>query len=331
MFHQFLHTTQQLYKNREPFAIAFVVSREIPSSGKPGDKAVITQAGKITGWIGGGCTRGIVLKEALAAIKDGKPRLVKINSDGKVVDSKPGVMCYPMTCHSGGSVELYIEPILPKPQLLIMGKSNVAMALSRLAKAMDYAVTIAGRAVDKTGFGAIDQVIERPLTPADIHPNTCVVVCTQGENDEDALEQALKSDAAYVAFVSSRRKANAIFHTLRDRGMTFDDIKRVKTPAGLNINAKLPEEVAISILAEIIQFIRTEKPATSIPLPDATTTSPPLPDNDLFINPVCNIPVQKSTAKHVIAYKGKDYYFCCDGCKQSFEAAPAKYVEGVKP
>ena len=152
MFNQFLHTTQQLYQRKEAFAIAFVVNREIPSSGKPGDKAVITQDGKITGWIGGGCTRGIVLKEALDAIETGKPRLVKISPSGDV-ESKPGVMCYPMTCHSGGSVELYIEPVLPKPQLLIMGKSNVAMALSRLGKAMDYSVNIAVREVEESGFG----------------------------------------------------------------------------------------------------------------------------------------------------------------------------------
>ena len=122
MFNQFLHTTQALYQSKEPFALAFVVNREAPSSGKPGDKAVITKDGQIKGWIGGGCTKGIVLKEALAAIQDGKPRLVRISPSGEV-ESKPGVMCYPMVCHSGGMVELYIEPVLPKPQLVIMGKS----------------------------------------------------------------------------------------------------------------------------------------------------------------------------------------------------------------
>ena len=324
MFHQFLHTTQSLYQSKEPFAIAFVVNREVPSSGKPGDKAVITKDGKITGWIGGGCTRGIVLKEALDAIKTGKPRLVRISPSGEV-ESKPGVMCYPMTCHSGGSVELYIEPVLPKPQLLIMGKSNVAMALAKLGKAMDYPVTIAAKAIDKTGFGEVDRIIEKGLKKGDVSANTCIVVCTQGENDEDALEQALKSDASYVAFVASLRKANAIFHTLRQRKITFEQLKKVKTPAGLNINAKLPEEVAISILAEIIQFIRKED--TELPILKKNATKEESAEmEDLFINPVCNIPVQKSTAKHVIKYKKKDYYFCCDGCKVSFEKEPAKYA-----
>ena len=321
MFHQFLHTTRSLYQNKEPFAIAFVVNREVPSSGKPGDKAVITKDGKITGWIGGGCTRGIVLKEALEAIDTGKPRLVKISPDGKV-ESSPGVNAYPMTCHSGGTVELYIEPVLPKPQLLVMGKSNVAMALAKLGKAMDYPVTIAAKSIDKTGFGAVDRIIEKGLKKGDVTTNTCIVVCTQGENDEDALEQAVKSDAPYIAFVASMRKANAIFTTLRQRGITFEQLKKIKTPAGLNINAKLPEEVAVSILAQIIEFIRKE----DAEMPTLKKESKPAEMDDLFINPVCNVPVQKSTAKHVINYKKKDYYFCCDGCKVSFEKEPAKYA-----
>lgn len=321
MFHQFLHTTQSLYQNKEPFAIAFVVNREVPSSGKPGDKAVITKEGKITGWIGGGCTRGIVLKEALDAIQTGKPRLVKISPDGEV-ESKSGVMCYPMTCHSGGAVELYIEPVLPKPQLLIMGKSNVAMSLARLGKAMDYPIAVAAKEVDQTGFGVIDKIIETDLKRSDVSNNTCIVVCTQGENDEDALEQAIQSEAPYIAFVASLRKANAIFQTLRQRGITFEQLKKVKTPAGLNINAKLPEEVAISILAEIVQFIRKEEAAMPTLKKDSQATEM----EDLFINPVCNVPVQKSTAKHVINYKNKDYYFCCDGCKVSFEKTPEEYA-----
>ena len=294
MFHQFLHTTQSLYQNKEPFAIAFVVNREVPSSGKPGDKAVITKDGKITGWIGGGCTRGIVLKEALEAIDTGKPRLVKISPDGKV-ESSPGVNAYPMTCHSGGTVELYIEPVLPKPQLLVMGKSNVAMALAKLGKAMDYPVTIAAKSIDKTGFGDVDRIIEKGLKKGDVTTNTCIVVCTQGENDEDALEQAVKSDAPYIAFVASMRKANAIFTTLRQRGITFEQLKKIKTPAGLNINAKLPEEVAVSILAQIIEFIRKE----DAEMPTLKKESKPAEMDDLFINPVCNVPVQKLSLIHI--------------------------------
>lgn len=328
MFNNFLKTTQDLYKTKEPFAIALVVNRQIPSSGKPGDKAIIQQDGKIIGWIGGGCTRGIILKEAATAMQDGKPRLVRIGGADSA-NSNPNVKEYKMTCHSGGAVEVYIEPVLPRPQILIMGKSHVAMALSRISKAMDYTVNVFASGADAVAFPDADHIFDSKLKNDFINPSTCIVVCTQGENDEDALEQALKSGVGYVSFISSRRKANAVFANLRARGLTMDQLKRVKTPAGLDINAKLSEEVAISILAEIIAFIRKEDQANS--LPGSIEAASPMEQNpDIFINPVCGIPVQKSTAKHIIEYKGENVYFCCDGCKVSFEKEPEKYASKLK-
>ena len=325
MINQFLEKAQRLTQDKEPFAIAFVVNRQLPSSGKPGDKAVIEKDGTLTGWIGGGCTRGIVLREASAALKDGKPRVVRISPEGPG-ESRPGVVDYNMTCHSGGTVELYIEPVLPRPQLLILGKSHVAMALSRIARAMDYPVTVVARGADNHAFPDAEKVMDSGTAdPALLKPNTFIVVCTQGENDEDALQQALESGLPYVSFVASRAKANAVFGVLRQRGLTFDQLKRVKTPAGLDINAKLPEEVAISILAEIISFMRSEEEASAV-----EAGNEEVEENDkIFINPVCNVPVEKSTAKHVIEYEGMNYYFCCDGCKVSFEKEPEKYA--LKP
>ena len=322
MFNEFLSEANHLYGEREPFAIAFVVNRQAPSSGKPGDKAVIHKNGKITGWIGGGCTRGIVLKEAGEAMKDGKPRLVRITPEGKT-ESMPGVIDYNMTCQSGGAVEVYIEPVLPRPQLLIMGKSHVAMALHRIAKAMDYSVTVVSKGAEKVMFPGADTILEGDLTDENIRPNTCIVVCTQGENDELMLEQALQSDARYVSFVSSRRKANAVFSVLRKRGVSFDQLKKVKPPAGLDIGAKLPEEVAISILAEIIQFIRSEDNPPAAEGSGAASDA----NSAIYINPVCGVPVEKATAKHVIEYKGESYYFCCDGCKVKFEQEPERYAK----
>ncbi|MEO1260868.1 MAG: XdhC family protein [Bacteroidota bacterium] len=320
MFNEFLNKSNELYTGSEPFAIAFVVNRQVPSSGKPGDKAVIEKNGKITGWIGGGCTRGIVLKEALLSIKDGKPRLVRISPDGKKLEES-NVVAYSMTCHSGGAVEIYIEPVLPKPHLLIMGKSHVAMALHKIGKAMEYKVSIVSKGADKIIFPEADLIDEGDLKTEHILPNTCIVVCTQGENDELALEQAVKSSVPYVAFVSSRKKANAIFRILKNRGVTFEELKKIKTPAGLDINAKLPEEVAISILAEIIQHMRGEEKKEAIKNEKTENNL-----TGVFINPVCGIPVEKNTAKHIIQYDGEDYFFCCDGCKVKFEAEPEKYV-----
>jgi len=125
-----------------------------------------------------------------------------------------------------------------------------------------------------------------------------------------------------VSFVASRRKANAVFNNLRQRGISFDQLKRIKTPAGLDIGAKLPEEVAISIIAEVISFIRSEENVTQEEDGKSAAFN-----EDIYINPVCGVPVQKSTAKHVLEFEGESVYFCCDGCKVSFEKEPEKYMK----
>ena len=331
MRHDFMQMVQDHLQNREVFAIAQVVNRTHPTSGKPGDKAVITASGQIKGWIGGGCTRGIVIKEALLAMKENKPRVVSIQPEA-TQNTKPGVVEYKMTCQSGGMVELYIEPILPKPHLLILGKSHVAMALSRIGKAMNYQVSVLAPNADKAAFPDADLLFDGGFEPQYLQPNSFIVVCTQGERDEEALEFALNSNVNYISFVASRRKAQAIFTNLRDRGITFDQLSQIKTPAGLDINAKLPEEVAISILAEIIQHLRSNDFDTKTAHQLTNTAPSPTQENQsstetgLYINPVCGIPVEKATAKHILQYQDQKVYFCCDGCKTSFEKEPEKYV-----
>jgi xanthine dehydrogenase accessory factor len=322
MFNEFLKKVQSLHQQRVPFAMAFVVNRQVPSSGKPGDKAVIEQDGTITGWIGGGCTRGIVLKEAADAIRDGKPRMLRISPD-QDTSPNPGVMDYTMTCHSGGTVELYIDPVLPRPEILIFGRSHVARSLSRLAKAMDYHVTVACKGADSVHFPDADELRETPVEAQSARSNTFAVVCTQGEDDETHLMQAIRSGAGYVAFVASRRKANAIFQTLRSFDVSFDELREIHTPAGLDINAKLPEEVAVSILAQIVSHIRNESIQDSA---EKKSANEPAENSAYFVNPVCQVPVEKKTAKYVVQFQERDYYFCCDGCKVAFEADPEKYA-----
>jgi xanthine dehydrogenase accessory factor len=320
MSDEFIDQYKELFQSKVPFATAIVVNRVEPSSGKPGDKALIMRDGTIKGWIGGGCTRGIILKEALLAIQQGKPRLVNISPDANAATTQ-GIVSYTMTCQSGGSVSVYIEPVLPRPHILILGKSHIAMALAKLSKATGYEVTVISKGAEKEAFPTVDKLIDsEQLNTAHVAQNTYIVVCTQGENDSLALKQALKSNADYVSLVSSLKKANSIYNELKKEGIGVDLLKKIKTPAGLNINAKLPEEVAISILAEIISQFRDNKK-------EKEQNEPKLDMKEYFINPVCNIPIQKSTAKYVIPYKGKDYFFCCDGCKISFEKEPERYVE----
>lgn len=335
MFNDFLNKVQQLYQQKDPFVIAMVVNRTAPSSSKPGDKAVITTEGIVAGWIGGGCTKGIVFKEALLAIKERKSRLVKISpeySDNENETDVSGVKTYKMTCQSRGAVEVYLEPIMPKPKVVIMGKSHIAMALCTVSKAMDYQVVVYGNDLDKNEFQGAEKLIEGSKPDdSELTPNTFIVVCTQGENDEVMLRSALATKVGYVAFVSSKQKGADIMAQLEAEGIEEIggiDKKRLnalKTPAGIDINAKLPEEVAISILAEIIKEFRAETDPVE-EKQQSLTNNETGGNKAYFVNPVCNIPIEKSSAKHILAYKGIDYFFCCDGCKISFENDPEKYA-----
>ena len=324
MHNAFINKINEFNNSEEAYALAIIVRRKIPSSGKPGDKAIITADGQIHGWIGGGCTRGIVLKEALLSIKERKPRFVSI-SPSKADGTDEHTKIYAMTCQSGGEVEVYIEPVLPKPQLVIFGTSHIAKSLAKVAKAIDYQVDVVMNSADKNVFPEVDRVIGlKDLDINQIKSSAYIVVCTQGEGDAEALHKALAIGSSYLSFVASRKKANAIYMEIKDMGATFEQLKTIKTPAGLDIGAKMPDEVAISILAEVIKHYREiDALATSN---EGSKDEITLKNKDFFMNPVCNIPVQKSTAKHVINYKEKDYYFCCDGCKVSFEKEPAKYA-----
>ena len=323
MRNQELEIINELNNKRQRYARATVVRRQIPSSGKPGDSAIILEDGTMHGWIGGGCTQGIVLKEAIQAIRDGKSKFISISPDATTSDLGETKL-YTMTCQSGGAVDLFIEPVLPKPQLVIFGTSHIAMALAKIGLAMDYKVMAIHPSNDASDYGHLKGLtIQSTFDQTDLSENAYLIVCTQGKGDEDALETAIKANGNYVGFVSSRRKANAIFREMRLRNISFDQLKKVKTPAGIDIHAKLPEEVAISILAEIIEDIR--KPQT-----DGEDVVADFNSEQYYLNPVCNIPIHKATAKHVLNHQGEEVYFCCDGCKIKFEAAPDQFVQPSK-
>ncbi len=315
-----LELIKELNNQRIKYAQATIVRRQIPCSSRLGDSAIILEDGTLHGWIGGGCTKGIVLKEGLESINTNKPQFIRI-SPSPQEDSMPNTKYYTMTCQSGGSVDVFIQPVVPKPQIVIFGHSHIALALAKLSLAMDYMVTAVHPEASSELYGDLQALnLVTHFDPDSITHNSYIVVCTQGYGDEVALEQAIKTENPYIAFVASRRKANAIYATLRERGITFEQLKKVKTPAGLDINAKLPEEVAISILAQIIKDIRNPKVA-----PTGEKIAQ-FNSEEYYLNPVCKIPIQKASAKHIINHEGTQVYFCCDGCKIKFEAEPAKYL-----
>jgi xanthine dehydrogenase accessory factor len=322
MFDQFLRKADELLKDGQSFAIAVVVRYQAPISGKPGNKAIIFPDGKIWGWIGGGCAQPVVVKEALKALADGQPRLIRISPSSP---PEEGIVDYTMTCHSGGTLDIYIEPVLAKPHILILGRSPVAKTLARLGKTIGYGISVAAPGADRESFPDSDSVqAELDLSQFRIAPETFIVISTQGEGDEEALEQALLTKAAYVAFVASKAKASKILDYLKERGVAPDRLSQVRAPAGVDIRAASPEEIAVSILAEIIQVNGTRAAASKTP-----AQLPVLKQEAK--DPICGMMVRVDTAKHKSEYHGNPYYFCCAGCKQRFDLQPDKYALAAAP
>lgn len=324
MFDQFLKETEELIAHGESFVTATVVRALPPTSGKPGDKAIIHADGRITGWIGGGCAQPVVIKEALKAQADGHPRLVRISPS----DSNPeeGIVDYTMTCHSGGALDIYLEPVKPKPQIMILGRSPVAQILARLGSTIGYAVSVVSSESPKEGIAGAENIAaaDFKLPDGKINKQTFVVVSTQGEGDEEALEQAINSNAVYVAFVASKTKAGKVLEFLKTRGVSEEKIGRVKAPAGLDIGATSPEEIAVSILAEIVQMRASATKTVAKPAPNLTLN---VISNEAK-DPICGMTVEKSKAKYKSEFQGKMLYFCCAGCKQKFELSPERYLAG---
>lgn len=298
----------------EPFAVATVVRCERPTSAKPGAKALIRGDGTITGWVGGACAEPVVVREALGALRDGQPRLIGLRGDsGAALGRTEGIVPYAMTCHSGGTLEIYVEPFLPKPLLVLVGHGPVVETLAALGQATDFAVTV----IESESVG-------KELARLRLERETSVVVATHGSADEEALERVLQSGAGYVSLIASRKRAAVVIETLKRRGVAADRLGRLKAPAGLDLGAVTPEEIAVSILAEIVQARRAAKPE-ALEDREGRTVSTPLESKD----PVCGMLVEIASARHRSEASGRVVYFCCAGCKDTFDRDPQRYAAAL--
>jgi xanthine dehydrogenase accessory factor len=294
---ELLQLAADLARRGEAFVLATVVRREAFSSAQQGDMAVITAAGGYYGWLGGNCTQPTVRREATRALADGKPRLISITPD-PTRETRPGINVLPMTCHSGGTVDIYLEPVLPPPRLWLYGESPAARALAQLAGAMGYAVEAPGAA--------------RP--PGRLY----IVVATMGENDEDSVAAALAARPEYLGVVASRKRYAELRESLLARGLGPAELAAIRNPAGLDIGARLPEEVALSILAEIVQLARAAAPA-AVEVPAAAAEA---------IDPICGMSVVIATARHKVEHEGQMVYFCNPRCREKFLARAAAERSG---
>jgi xanthine dehydrogenase accessory factor len=303
MFNEFLSKAGELLSAESPFAVAIVIRREPPVSGKPGDKAIIQSDGKVWGWIGGGCVQPSVIREALNAMEEGSPRLVRIAPSAEP-ETGTGTVHYPMSCHGGGALEVYIEPVLAKPRILIFGRSPAAQCLAKLGKAVGYGINVVARKASRENFPDADS-IGKELVPGQIKnaSETYIVVATQGEHDEEALEHALSTSARYISFIASHAKAQKIIGFLAEKGIPEEMLRRIKAP-------------------EIIQ-VRKGRPTKVTPQesPDLAGAAP-----ELAPDPVCGMMVDPDESTLKSEYNGRLFYFCCAGCQQTFEREPEKYL-----
>jgi xanthine dehydrogenase accessory factor len=324
MFDEILDQAQHLRNAGEPFALATVVRVMRPASARPGSKALVRADGTIRGWVGGSCAQPAVAREALAALADGQPRLLCLVGAGShTPEPGEGLVVQPMTCHSGGTIEVYIEPFVARPRLLVVGQSAVTDALAQLGALLRFEVVALDPDATAEHFPTADVLLRDLADMAPLlAPRTYVVVATHGAYDEDALQMALGSDAAYVALVASRRRAEAVAGFLRDSGMAEERMARLRSPAGLDLGAAEPAEIALSIMAEIVQTRRRGDQEAGRSAEAALTIEAPT----TAIDPVCGMEVEIATARFTSERDGRRFYFCCAGCRRSFEKEPEKYL-----
>ncbi len=284
--------------------LATVVWRRAPSSGKEGATALITPDRTVRGWLGGACAEPTVVREALKALEEGSPRLLFLGPPEELEGrARDGVVTVPIACQSEGALEVYVEPVLPQPQIVAIGRSPAAGALAALA----------------TGLGWRSVLVEDGADlGADVDERSYVVVATQGHFDEEALEHALATPAGYVGLVASRKRADAVLGYLRDRGVSDEALARVHAPAGLDLGHVATDEIAVAILAEIVQL------RAAGALESGAVVETPARHEEL--DPVCGMTVDVADARYRTVHDGRTYYFCSAGCLESFESDPARYA-----
>jgi xanthine dehydrogenase accessory factor len=317
-----LELAARLAAEGRPFVLATVVWSRAPSSGKPSSTALITPDGALQGWLGGACAEPVVLREALRALEEGAPRLLLLGTpDDLAGHQRDGVVSVPIACQSEGALEVYVEPVLPSPHLVAIGRSPAVDTLAGLASELGWRAVI----VDEGGDPVLHAGAGRVLTTLDLEAagvdrTSFIVVATQGHYDEDALQRALETPAAYVGLVASRRRAESVLGYLRDRGVAEVDLARVRAPAGLDLGHLPNREIAVAILAELVQ-LRASGGAGVGAGPEAAAV-PRHEETD----PVCGMTVDVATARYRTVHEGRTYYFCAARCLERFTADPAAFL-----
>jgi xanthine dehydrogenase accessory factor len=316
---QVMEQAAELARRGEPFALATVVWRQGPSSGQLGSRAIITASGELHGWIGGACAEPSVIRQAREVITEARARLLLLGTSEQFSGAVPeGMTVVPISCQSEGALEVYVEPVLPVPHLVVVGRSPMAHTLAELARVLGWRADLH----DWSDFSA-----------SDVSTRSMVVVATQGHGDEEALEQAIAARPAYLGLVGSRKRGAAVLGYLAERGADAAELDKVRVPVGLDLGRTTHAEIAVAVLAELVALRATGTLApagtagAAAEGTAATAGGHPrgVPAADA-IDPVCGMTVTAGPDGRPLTSDGVTYYFCCAGCRGEFESNPAAYA-----
>ncbi len=314
--------TRDLERRGQGYAVATVVWRQAPSSGQIGSRAIITSDGQLHGWIGGACAEPTVIREAQRVIRHGEAQLFFLGASEELV-LPDGVTSIPMSCQSEGALQIYIEPMLPPVHLIVIGHSPMAHHLTELATVLGWrAELIAGA----------------DFSSAEVDRQSVVVVATQGHGDEDVLRHAVSAMPAYVGLVASRKRADAVLGYLADRGVPAHLLERVHAPIGLDLGSTTHSEIAVSILAELVQLraagelagdVTEESTHETTAKTAGGRTELPVVQPTTALDPVCGMTVPADDAHYPHEHAGTTYHFCCVGCRDAFADDPERFLAGA--
>ena len=297
----------ELVEAGESFTMATVVWRQAPSSGQHGSRAIVTAQGELFGWIGGACAEPVLLREARRVLEEGNASLVWLGQpeDLEKMHVPEGVMTIPISCQSDGALQIFIEPVMAAPHVVIVGRSPMAVTLLDLVRDLGWR----GDLIDAAEFG-----------PAQVSASSAVIVATQGHGDEDVLALALESEAAFIGLVASAKRGRMVREFLAEHGGDLDKLARVQVPIGIDLGHTGHREIAVSILADLVRR------RASGELKPSSVAGLDIVEPTTAIDLVCGMTVDAVAKNRPFEYGNVTYYFCAPGCRKAFEKDPDSFI-----